>query len=353
MKFLPRNTLAHYNAAPQVHLHNLSDVQVSVFSASTLAYRQTCGLAAPQDEAVTFYALNHCVSVIRKSYTAHEPLPEWAQKILTTYTDICVKQGERMLHYILSITVREMRHLKSGPSSALWTALDTLHGGVASAFIRDISSNGGEEVAVKKYMQSPPGNLTVGAFTRALSYAFHHGNWSPSYGGPAWGGITDALISMIDGTTSMEMLVDTGYTLAHNTAPIFNKMMMYTSPDSTLLTILDVQRAGQLPEVLLAGEKLGIKQTPEALEAVTVLKAHKPEEFKGYVDWVLVDSLRPAKDKSASSTKYAKVIAAQNKKPKVKVKPVPVTFGGQTATVTGTYAVFPGQMVPVLERGAA
>ena len=62
---------------------------------------------------------------------------------------------------------------------------------------------------------------------------------------------------MLTGTTSMEMLVDTGYTLAHNGGPIFNKGMMYTHYDSHFLTILDLQRAGQMLD-LLTGTNLHV-----------------------------------------------------------------------------------------------
>ena len=44
MKYLPKNTLAHFNAAPQTHLHDLSDLPTAVLAAATLKYRKTCGI---------------------------------------------------------------------------------------------------------------------------------------------------------------------------------------------------------------------------------------------------------------------------------------------------------------------
>src|SRR4026209_2132184 len=111
MKYLPPNTLAYFNAAPQVHRHDMSGIPTAVFSKATLEYRKTCGEAFPNDEAVSFYAVNHCASIVRKSFTPNEPLPDWAQQIMSDYTTVCMGQGKRMLHYILSITTREMRHL--------------------------------------------------------------------------------------------------------------------------------------------------------------------------------------------------------------------------------------------------
>lgn len=363
MKFLPSNTLSYFNAAPQVHRHDFSDVPTSVFSEATLKYRENCGETSPNNDAVSFYVLNHAASIVRKSFTEHETLPEWARQIMASYTDITMAQGERILHYILSITTREMRHLKtSGSSTAMWNKIKTDYTEVAVDYLKDIASDGNETTAVNKYMKKPP-SLTVTQYTRALAYAFHNGSWSGGYGGHPWGEVTDAVISYLSGVTSMEMLVDTGYTLAHNGGPIFNKGMMYTHYDEHFMTILDVQRSGQLLDLLVDSNTHGVKKTPEATTALALVKLHRPEEFKGYVDWKLVDELRPEKDKKNNPNKYTIHIAAQAKakqpsapkapkvaaKPKVE-KPVFKTVAGKKAKVVGEWQVFPHQVVTQLER---
>jgi len=358
MKYLPENTLAHYNAAPQTHLHNWSDLPTQVFSASTTAYKLTCGMESPMKHAVEFYTLNHAASIVRSTFTVNEPLPEWAVAIMDAYTTTCIKQGERMLHYLLLVTVREMRHLKSQPSAALWTQIKNQFGEKTVEFLKVVSSHGGEDEAMGRYLNQAPADMTVGAMTKAMSYAYHHGAWSSSYGGPAWGGIADALASVIAGETSMEMMVDTGYTLAHNTAPVFNKGLMYTGPNATMLaTILDVQRAGEMLNLMVATEALGVDKPQVATMAVELLQKFFPVNDKGeptirgYVDWKAVDAQRPAKEKSSSPNKYAKVIAAQKQpKKKVDVKPTLATFLGKQAKEVGTFQVFPNQSVTVFER---
>lgn len=363
MKFLSTNTLAHYNAAPQVHQHDLSELPTAVFSASTLEYRKACGQTSPNDDAVSFYTLNHCASIVRKAFTENEPLPEWAQKIMASYTDVAMAQGERMLHYILSITTREMRHLKSTGTATVWSYLTSHHGQKATEYLKNICSHGSETVAVDKYMKNPP-DLSIGHYTKALAYAFHHGQWSGGYGGHPWGHVTDAAVAMLTGVTSMEMLVDTGYTLAHNGGPIFNKGMMYHMYDGHFMTILDVQRAGQLLDLMMETQTLGIKKTPEAVEAAELIKAHYPVDaqgkptIKGFVDWKLVDELRPDKDKNAHPNKYQKLTTAQ-KQPKTKpasqakVKatvPTMTTLLGKKVKITGEWLVYPNETVKVVER---
>jgi hypothetical protein len=360
MKFFPKNTLAHWNAAPQTHLHDLADLPTEVFSKSTLEYRKNCGQTSPNDDAVTFYTLNHCASVVRKSFTENEPMPAWAQEIMATYTDVCMKQGERMLHYILSITTREMRHLKTGSTPApVWSKIKLEYGAKAVDYLKKISSNGNETVAVDTYMKEPP-ELPVGHYAKALSYAYHHGSWSGGYGGGPWGQVADAVVAYLTGVSSMEMMVDTAYTLAHNNGPIFNKGMMYTMYDNHFMTILDVQRSGQLPDLMLESNAMGVHKTPEAINAVNLLKQYKPHEIKGYVDWKLVDEMRPAADKAGNPNKYHKQTAAQ-KQPKMKTSSVTATpskatpsvmttLGGKKVKVTGTFQVFPGQVVNVVVR---
>lgn len=368
MKHLPKNTLAYFNAAPQTHLHDLSDLPTAVFSASSKEYKKHADKPQPSDLAVTFYTLNHCAGIIRKAFTPNEPLPEWARSIMQSYTDTCMAQGERMLHYILLITTREMRHLH-GSSPAFWAKLKKEFDQKGVDILKHISSDGSEDSAMNKYLAGP--DMTIGHYLKALSFGFHqagqpgqeapsigHGGWSGGYGGPPWGNVTDAAISMLSGDTSMEMLVDTGYTLAHNGGPIYNKNFIYTPQDSSFLTVLDIQRGGQMLELMLdAKTYLHVKKTPEAVQAAELIKTHAPEEVKGWIDWKLIDDQRPAKEKQEHPAKYSTLTGAQAQptakpKPKKVVPPKPtvVLLHGKPVKVIGTYQVYPHQTVSVVER---
>jgi len=363
VKYLPTNTLAHFNAAPHTKPHNLSGLPTAVFAEATKLYRQTCGTMSPQDEAVTFYALNHAAGIIRKLFTPSEPLPECAQTIMAEHTTTGMNQGKRMLHYILLVTTREMRHLsESSVAPAFWNTFKLNHGPVSVDYIKNIASDGSETTAMGKYLNHPP-NLTIEEFTKALSYAFHesHG-FGGGFGGHPWGSIADAAHQMVTGAVSMETMVDTGYALAHNNGPMFNKGLMYdTLNKHLLLTILDVQRAGQIPNLLLDSGNVGGVIKPTAAKATVQLIAQQvPAAFKGWVDWHLVDAMRPSVEKLESPHKYDALKAAQLKlhpdsKPALP-QPVVKTLGGQKIKITGELVVFPAtsgkpaQVVPTFER---
>jgi hypothetical protein len=349
MKFLPTNTLAYFNAAPQVHSNDLSNIPVSVFSAATKKYRESCGLSHPHNDALVFYALNHCASVIRKSYTPNEPLPAWAVTVLNLYTQELSSQGLRMLHYILSITTREMRHLPT-PSTQFWAKVEEKFGTPAKEFLQSIRSVS-EMAAVERYMSHPP-SCTVGQYIGMMSHGFYKGGFGGSFGGPKWGNIADAAASMLTGQTSMEMLVDTGYTLAHNGGPIFNKGMMYHGHNHTLLTILDVQRSGQIPDLLLDTGNFGVEKQDVAKQAVALTHEAKPmglaQGFKAYVDWKAVKAgavgYHGQYDEYINKQKKTVPPTAQQLKKLEKV------LHGKKVKITGTWMVAPGQSVEVFER---
>lgn len=356
MKYLPKNTLAHYNAAPQGHRHNLSKIPTKVFAAATKDYRENCGLSSPHNDALTFYTLNHCVAIVRKLFTPNEPLPPWAAFVLASYANVVNDQGKRMLHYILSICCREMRHLQSHgqPSEEFWTKMMADFGTSMVTFMKAITMVD-ENNAVNKYMNAPP-DVPIGAFIKAMSYGFHKAQgWAgpqQSYGGPKWGLVADAATEMLTGKTSMEMLVDTGYTLAHNGGPIFNKGMLYHGYDSTLITILDVQRSGQTPELILDPGQFGIKKTPDAVTAVKLVAEALPNEFRGWVDWQAVEDTLPKKEKEKYETYVKMMKKAHPTMAPHKAKVVSKVFDGKKVVVTGSWNVYPGQTVEVFERVA-
>ncbi len=356
MKYLPQDTLAYFNAAPQNHLYDVSVFPTQVFSAATVKYRESCGEAAPNKQAITFYALFHCASLIRKQFTVHESLPDWARSVMQQYTTEAMAQGQRMLHYVLSITTREMRHLKvNSLQSSFWGEMEAKFGPVAVAFIKNLASDGDEFVAVGKYMDTPP-DTTIGQYMGALAYAFHKAGkngsngWHGSFGGDPWGDVTDAALAFLTGTTSLELFVDTGFTLAHNGGPIFNKGMMYSMYNLTpFMAILDVQRSGQIPELILDPENYHVDKPSEIISMITTVQAACPKAFKGYVDWTVVNAAMPVGKKST----YALFESKQLQKHPKKVEPVvPVVkkVAGKKVTVVGQYQVSPGKYLETYVR---
>ncbi len=304
MKYEAKNTLAYYDSAPQTKLIDLSGVPVPQSAINCQQFLNNVNFVKPEREAVEFYLLNHLVMIVRRKFTKHQQLPEWAAYVMDCYERCLIKQGRRMLTYLMLITTREARHASIG--SELNKELTKTYGPNLLKFWQTIKGNGSDGAA-QKFMSAPP-EMAMGPYFNALAYIFFKAVFSSNYGGKPWGNIATTLAQFLDGKTSMEMMLDTAYTLAHNGGPIFNKGMCYdTYTNDWLYKILDVQRAGQIPELAVTefGENY---MTQELKRALKYVKDVAPEEFKPEVDWYRVEEL-------GSKQKYPK------EKAKMVVKP--------------------------------
>ena len=117
---------------------------------------------------------------------------------------------------------------------------------------------------------------------------------------------------MVVGETSIEIMNDTAWTLAHNNGPMFNKGMLYNTYTSTIYKILDVQRAGMIPQLIAEGT-LGSHADSAVSQAFEAVKAVFPESVTGYVDWFKVEALgslhQYPTEKNLQTAKYGKTKA--------------------------------------------
>ena len=340
MKFYPKNTLAHYNAAPQTKCLNLGEIESRVFGAATKEYKAGCGQVSPDSQALEFYGLNHCASLVRKEFTPNEPLPDWALKVMETYTQQLALIGNRILHYMACIIVREARHLRPMPEE-WWQGLSAKFGTDFMEFMKQVVSYE-ENGAVKHYCDNKLA-LGFGKFCEGIAYAFRYGKWQSNFGGKKWAVVAECLSSFVNGKTSMEMMVDTSFTLAHNTGPIFNKGMMYHSQSGYFIHILDVQRSGQVPELLMDSvEYIDISGTQMVKSICELTKHHIPNGFGPFLDWVKVEELGSVQKYESYKTKQ--------KKAHGEFVPAFGLKGGHKTKPLGEMEVFPGQTVKVYER---
>ncbi len=340
MKYIPNNTLAHYQAAPQFKQIQLGHLPVSVLGETTKAFRVDCGQVYPDESALTFYATNHLAAIVKKMFTPNEPLPPWAEEVMRVYMDVLAQQGKRLLHYLMSITTREARHLRAMPQE--WhEKVAAQFGQPFNEFLTKKITPCGESDAVDNFMYTPPVS-TCEQYSRGLTWVFQKGKWNSGYGGKAWGKIAECAEMFLLGKISMEMMVDTSYTLAHNNGPMFNKGMMYSMYSHSFLMILDVQRSGQIPEMVLDDDKYGLVAIPKELKKlVEMVKKECPDEFGSWVDWYKVEAL-------GSLKKYPQYKELQLKKHGAAMNPL--KFGNKTAKVIGQLAIFPGEVVQIVER---
>lgn len=250
----------------------------------------------PGDHAVSFYLLNHVTTAIMQERDLLEPLPQQELDVFKMYAGSASNIAARLFYYVLLITTREARHNNSSVESKLATvhkAVAAKYTGVTLDQCREMfeftktcpdTSNILSHLVTTKTKGFP-----LGPFCKLLSVLYYKCSWGSMYGGPKWGNIADALFSFVSGEWTAEMFADTAFTLAHNTAPIFNKGMLYSGPGSGFIELLDVQRAGMVPN-WLAHEPTGQSYAANNM-VYNICRTVRPGLFETPVDWAKVQTL--------------------------------------------------------------
>jgi len=236
----------------------------------------------PELDAVIFYMMNHAMSLVRQRVHPLARLGDYLPLVEEYHRQLAIR-STRMFMYLVLICTRESRHDKS--SGTNW------YGGYPMSFLKlhkSIKGNGSDAAAME-FLNNPPAG-TLGNYTRFLVDAFYKGSYSGGYGGKAWGEVAKVLHGFVTGTLSAEMMLDTAFTLCHNNGPIFNKGMFYSGYSKEIYRILDVQRSGQIPQ-LVADQATPWHSNAQVAALYKKCLSLLGPAFSGYVDWYLVEEL--------------------------------------------------------------
>lgn len=315
-KSLSKDTLAYqFGVRPGVLHRDMGGIQVPTVVAQLNKFmnlKNVGGMAGvfdteancgnPERDAVVFYMMNHAVSLVRQKVHPYEALSPKHLEIVEAYHHELALKSARMFYYMLLICTRESRHDKSSYDDAHWIEFRNKYGLELLKFHKSIKGVGSGG-AVSALREAPP-NMTLGNYTAFLSEVFYKGKYSGGYGGKAWGKVADVLRDFVAGKITAEMMMDTAFTLCHNNGPIFNKGMLFEPYSEEIYKILDVQRSGQIPQMVANGETKWAKD-PWVSGRYQQCKSAIGEEFVGHVDWFLVEELGAMK--SYPSQKEAQV----------------------------------------------
>ena len=285
----PTNTMSHQRARPFTRRTDMSAMtcaQVSANMAKFMDDHVGPSLPSPEGDALFFYGMNHGVALISADRDPLEPLDAFEHNFVDAYHAHMVVRGLRAFYYLLWICTRESRHNQSLDVS--YDMLKDKFGVSVADFFVNI--NGGEAEIAKAFLGSPP-NASIGDYIAALRYQFDNCSWGAQFGGKKWGVIAMVLHRFVTGVYSAEMLLDTVFTLAHNTSSIFNKHTFYAKNTNHLIRLLDVQRSGQMPEAILYDDILRPFSEPALRQRMQVLVDRYPERIGKYVDWFKVEAL--------------------------------------------------------------
>jgi len=206
----------------------------------------------PECEALRFYLTNQAVGMVRNSVSMDTPMISDQIEILRMYHEYGAQVGRRLMYYIMTSCTREARHAKDAISwvSSRYLGKDNSKQFNAVAKYVESYHGSGEGSAVNNLLNNPP-KVSIGVYLIYMIDLFMQPWWESGYGGPPWATIAEVGRQLVFGEITLEMATDIGFTLAHNGGPMFNKGVFYGEFDGyTLLKILDMQNAGQIPQFL-------------------------------------------------------------------------------------------------------
>lgn len=239
----------------------------------------------PDSEALWFYMMNHGMALISAARHPLEPLPHNELKFVKTYHEVMGEKARRAFYYLLSICTSEAGYNHS---------LGKDYPAICDQFgktVGDIHKGGGKYEILNRLLGKPPAE-PIGKYLGSLSWVYYHSEFNFSYGGPKWGNIADVAYRFCTGEFTAEMMLDTVWTLSHNTSAIFDKKTpFYAHNSQLLLRILDIQRSGQIPQAILYDKAIENHVTPDMKLMALELKNRFPEQIGDYVDWHLVEAL--------------------------------------------------------------
>lgn len=287
MSYLRRDTLAYHKSRPFLSKQVARDLPlVQVVNAMNSYMEAESGLVSVEESALKFYLLNQAFAELQAKFGLHEPLPIQYQVIATTYVAAASAIAVRAMYYVLIICARESRHLHKQEGFK-----KKLHKQYGSAFFDwQMALPDSPHEAVKYFRNNPPPEMSFGRYMQALVQIFSEGAFGSHYGGPMWATVADTLRAMVFGETTPEMFLDTVWALRHNTAPIFNKGMLFANDKPDLNLILDVQRSGQIPFLIddaMRGD-VSLSGLTAEVKSLHTLCANALGWTPGYVDYVRV-----------------------------------------------------------------
>jgi len=247
--------------------------------------------ATPDSEAIKFYLHNHAYMLVQQRKSEYEPLGKY-QPVVEAYFSVGTEVFQRLFYYLLVICTREARHVHN--SNNIFNKVEQKFGIMLAEYLQKLKASGGDGAI--DLIKDTTMDISLGQYTTFLEFVFDMGGFSGGYGGQPWVDVAGCLNRFVHGKTSGETMVDTGFTLAHNNGPIFNKPLLYSKYSANFGPLLDVQRGGMIPQLVWEARK-GCTYMKAATNSPAIQGMHKHleaivgNEFSGRVDWDQVKNL--------------------------------------------------------------
>lgn len=355
---LPDRTLIAYLANPLFDKVDLSNVPATRLARDVATFATARGghHPPPEQDALAFYFLNHAFHLIKARYNAMERLDEDMAFVANLHLESTTTVAKRLLFYSLVASIEEARFLHN-QNDTFWGHLEHAFGPEVAAFYQ--KQPGGASITTANSGLLSFGALPVsaGRFATSLMSVFAFGSWSPGFGGRGWTPIAALVSDCLHGKISLEQFGDQAFSLEHNNGSMFNKGHLYGMYSDALHKILDIQDAGQIPQLIGRiragkgmpafkgsghdrswgedGGRLSKFVTPQLSKAYAIMLQRFPQEMGGEVDLALVRDSAARRAKAAAQKAKAAHAAWQAQQAKAQAQGPALTNAQKHANNTG------------------
>lgn len=287
----PSYTLQYYQNLPMEKTYQFKDVLVKDLQLASRSVSESNLWSSPiypEAAALDYYLYQHIRGVLALHFAPEEPLPKiWAEQ-LYKLSETMNKEIPRALHYMMLICLQEGRHGMDAGSPFVRDKMIAAHGAPLETAIRNYNSISNPNAFWRDCYFNADSLLPIKGFFGALATAFTTYKYSGGFGGKPWADVSTCVENLFSGVIAPSMMMDTVWTLCHNNGPIFNKGYLYNQYNlESLQNILDCQRAGLLPELIL--ESIGFSHfTQSALGIAHKMQKDPMFKVSQYLDWYTV-----------------------------------------------------------------
>lgn len=301
-------TLKDYRSIFLFNIESYSSLKLKDVSNYIKKHRKYLRLKSPEDTALDFYLLNHVIYNLHNNYSENQELPKKIQELMVHYVDRNLDILITSFLYLLCVCMKESRYIILDSSFVLdkkddnpcdkngyfdikkfkgfkkeWNnCLDfTLF---LSSKNEEEDYNGNDAILLDNIPDT-----TIKNYFEFLNWLFSKkclwkgGFKERSYGGEAWANITKTPLSFLNGDITGETLIDTMWTLSHNSDIIFNKSVIFSYYEDVLIDILNAQSLGLIPDLIMFEKHKNngsvYSKSRNSRKTLNIVKENMPEIF--------------------------------------------------------------------------
>lgn len=305
-----QNTVRAYRNRPLLMCRDISGNDMGDFYTQLLTYFEDHlpSKTSIGDTAVQFYMLNHGVALLDGAVGPDTPLTPQQAKLYQLYHQHVGSVGVRMVYDVVFMLTAMAS--TTHPDGFHLDAVESSYGLKTREFIEDLTGKSSNFTfwtpdfktlkGVMNKAQTSARGVNITNAVRSLGYILDVCQRELAYG-PLWRDVARMASSFFEGNKSLETTIDTAFTFCHCNGSFFEKGKLFTPVGNDLFNALDVQRSGQIPQMVHEA-KDALTRHPLTRSLYDEFAPHFPDVFKAKVKWS--DVKKVTRDQLVFTSKY-------------------------------------------------